>query len=131
MKIISHVFLLGAVLLMVVGLVYAGHYHLVSTIVDSTTVPVQIIPGGQKDSWSFRPRAAATTLLCFPVATNAASPSAVPSPANVQEVPAGLQLYDQLSGYNGVQDQTVFQDSIWCVEAATPVATVTVDGWYR
>ena len=129
MKIVQNAVLAIAVLVLAVGLVYAGHYKQVSVSISSATVPVQVIPGGQKDSWLLKPRASATSLLCFSVATNAASPTAVPSPA--MEVQAGMSLFDQLSGDNGPQDPTTMQDSIWCVNAATPAATAAVDGIYR
>lgn len=129
MKLIQNTVLIIAALVLAGSLVYAGHYNTVSVSVASATVPVQVIPGGQKDSWMLKPRAAATSLLCFAVATNAASPTAVPSPA--MEVQAGMSLNDQLSGINGPQDPTVMQDSIWCVNAATPAATAKVDAMYR
>jgi hypothetical protein len=131
MKIVQNAILVMAVLVLAVGLVYAGHYKLVSVSISSATVPVQVIPGGQKDSWLLKPRASATSLLCFSVATNAASPTAVPSPTALMEVQAGMSLFDSLSGINGPQDPTVMQDSIWCVNAATPAATAAVDGIYR
>ena len=119
---------IAALLLLVAGVLEAGPYNQVIVSIASSTVPVLVIPGGQKASWLLKPRAGSVTQECFSVATGAASPTAMPSAA--MEVGVGAAMSDSVIGGSNAEDITVLQSSIWCADETGTGASV-IDGWWR
>lgn len=123
-------------LVLLAGLIYVGyalaqtngHYVCSGPVsINSTTVPVGVVPPARMTTWEIQNWDATNAVLCFPY-VGATVPTAVPSPSPEHRIAAGSLFTDQVQC-----DVPTCQDAIgqgWaCVEQSA--GPVNVDGCYR